>query len=793
MARTGADSNKARGDEFRDRIRDICIAAGYDPIAELKVNGKDVDLAFVIQGVPEPTRVAIEAKNYEGNLGKKTIDEIVGSYTNAVHRREIDQVWVIASLDFTAEARDTLRRNQNFFAVPYSEFIRRLINFQKYVEYLNIQIDNDGIREYYVPQRFVGGSDALGTLAEWHSSAQTQPIAILSTYGMGKSSLAKMFAFQLIERYKRDELARIPILIRLGDLAHQHQIDGLLGSLFSNRVNINNFSFPLFQKLNELGHLTLIFDGLDEMRHAMSWDDFRYNFDQLSTLIKPRTKCILLGRPNTFQNKKEYQQIVEGIMFVGDQEISAAGAASFATYDLSPFNHEEVVVFLKGYVTWSLRRQGGAIDQLFVSSRISDVIALDLEELIARPVHTRMIADIATDPKVTIGKLSRFGLYETFIDSVLRRDFERHAGTGITPAQRRLFLRRLAWHLWTVDGKDTFRRSDVGRPLYADLCGDLDENGVARELISGSLIETKIGEVFYFGHRSFYEFLIAEQLAFSPRETLPVLDKRYVSEEVIAFTSENSDITKLAALWEASFSVRFVNVQFFRLMQALYNRLVAKGEIQIDRILTPWHWVLSSVRRSRINPGRFRLYPPSQPNAEYGVNLLANIELTIILFIQGIECLHDTLKTEARRDFLRYIVANTPFQTFLKQSSGSRSPIVSVRREYGLPALITASALSFRRGETGELEVAVDAGMLFSAIVEHSTNMSITSSYVFDLDETLSMKVSDLGPQSDPNLRDLRRLVAQASGPLRFVLADEARGTHRRPLSPPRAPPSVTF
>src|SRR5262245_55418472 len=111
---------------------------------------------------------------------------------------------------------------------------------------------------------------------------------------MGKSSLAKLLTYRFIEQSIKTAARRFPILIPLGALASQQQIEGLLGTIFTSVVTTSGYNFPLFQKMNALGHFVILLDGLDEMRHAMTWDDFRYNFDQISKIIFPSTRAILL-------------------------------------------------------------------------------------------------------------------------------------------------------------------------------------------------------------------------------------------------------------------------------------------------------------------------------------------------------------------------------------------------------------------------------------------------------------------------------------------------------------------
>jgi len=770
-------SNKKKGDGFRDRIRDLCIAAGYDPITELKVNGKDVDLAFTINRAPHPVTVAIEAKHYNENLPKRVADEIVGSYKNAIERRDIDELWIVTSGDFSPDARDTLTRNSGFYAVPYKSFIKNLINFPRYIEFLNLQITEEGISDYYINQLLENGREALSFINEWHETPDSTPLAVLSTYGMGKSSLAKMIALELIRKWKSDPLSRIPIFVKLADLSAQQQIDGLLGSMFTNKVQVHGYSFPLFQKLNQLGHLTIILDGLDEMRHAMTWSDFEYNFKQISQLIHPRTKCIMLGRPNTFQDKREYQSIIEGATFVGEHSVKKAGSIEFTPLRLQPFDDRQTHRFFVTYMNWALR-DTNSVTQEDIKLRSSEIEALELSELFSRPVHARMMADIASDMSIPLRKFNRHELYDSFITTILKRDYERHSGTGITPDQRRSFLRKLAWHTWLSGAIDSFRRNHVDPSWYRPLIDDADPEGILRELLSGSLIETKLGEVFYFSHRSFQEFLIAEHILEHPEIILDLVHQA-ISEETIEFLSETTDVPKLQRLLDVIASANKYSFTIFDVAAAIYTRLVTRGHLSVDKLDTEWNSALASMRKIKVDP------PKSIDDCckifySKKLNYHARADLGTLLASQV--CFSNPCGPDENIDdvlsgaFVKYCLEQAPLSNYLRQLSGANSGVVNVKDTDGLAARVLAEALKIKRDASSELIIEVDWRAVFNVLIRSQRSVEVNS--IYSIHEDIAKKtfrIDEMGAQSDPTLRTLRQMYASSAGRLRFVISSGFR------------------
>ena len=315
--------------------------------------------------------------------------------------------------------------------------------------------------DYYVPQHFLLKGNAIDAVYKWVNRHDAKPLAVLSTYGMGKTSLAQRLAYSFAENVLRDPTARIPIYIPLGQLSSQQRIDGLLGSLFTSAVTVRGYSFPLFQKMNALGHFILLLDGLDEMRHAMTWDDFQYNFDQISEIIPRKSKAILFGRPNIFKDQKEYDQIIGGRSLIGRSAVTTAVRSGFEAVDIKPFATVETATYLKRYMRYLLLTKEQLKNESQIERRVEEIKALQLGSLLSRPVHAKMLAELASDFRFRLAKITRYQLYQQFISYVLKRDFSRGGGKGLTPAKRRRYLRQLAWHFWFETEKSAFKFGDA--------------------------------------------------------------------------------------------------------------------------------------------------------------------------------------------------------------------------------------------------------------------------------------------------------------------------------------------
>lgn len=80
-------------------------------------------------------------------------------------------------------------------------------------------------------------------------------------------------------------------------------------------------------------------------------------------------------------------------------------------------------------------------------------------------------------------------------------------------------MRAIAFWLWAQKGGSTdFHSGDLPDGLLSALPGDeaADLDAQKREYLTGSFLEKKSGDVFYFGHRSFAEYLVAERMVLNP-------------------------------------------------------------------------------------------------------------------------------------------------------------------------------------------------------------------------------------------------------------------------------------
>ncbi|MFT5537854.1 NACHT domain-containing protein [Parasphingorhabdus sp.] len=536
MVKTNSKSKPViPGDELRDHAAELLQASYGRILTEFRADGKKADIYFEQNSFGKKTRNYVEAKDYTRNLTRKEVVAIWTDYSGIVEKNKpaililVTRNGLSADAQAFVESEQALMRHQTILEVENST-----LGLSEYNGALEEEFDQGGLSKYYIEanaykvsydegrSRFVSKErvNLYKSIREWvDSTTDSNPIAILGGYGAGKSSFAQRLVSEQAGLAAEDPAARKPILIKLGSLTRFSSIEGLLGGMFTSEFPLPSFNFRSFMTLNRRGRLLVILDGFDEMKHAMSWSEFRNQIKDLSRFVSGNSKVLLLGRPTAFLSFEEHIHVLRGVKRVGNGWRKELDWPEFQEFELASFDEDEREAFVRAYLGMRLNAQSTSEQQR--SDRILEaltIIRLD-DELFSKPVHLKILCDLACDLDVDLSSFaqnpSRWDLYEIFFDDLLERELEKDARVEISGNIRKTFLRELAFWLW-IDkaGQVAFSASEIPQMILDEL-GVTDQDvseKILREMLVGAFLEKKAGDIFYFGHRSFAEFLVARRL-----------------------------------------------------------------------------------------------------------------------------------------------------------------------------------------------------------------------------------------------------------------------------------------
>lgn len=536
------------GDQLRDYVVGLLEADGHLVVREPRANTKKVDIILRLDDEYVPRIVAIECKNVGHSLSQKELSTIYADHLSLIESKRITEVWVISRLDLSPEARNWADNRANLFAFSIAEFEDRSHGFRKYVRQVVELFTENDLDRYYIQQSLKSGELLRDRIFQWIDGNDTRPIALLGGYGMGKTSFCRYLVSELGRRYLTDAMNRVPIYIRLSDIAKQQELDGLIAKTLAQRYRIKDYHFEKFTRLNEKGKFVLIFDGFDEMKHALSWAEFKFNFSQINSTIKGQAKVIVAGRPNAFLSDDEHNWVLRGVRMSGERVTKLPDWPAYDELEISSFSEEDAINLLRRYLENHLTKTKGetlqASDIEWIDQRIAEFKRLKRRDEMFRPVHTKIFSDIAADPSIQLRDFSVFELYQLATSRISERESTKVERSAIDSDLRQRVIEETAWWLWDKhEGRVlAFKPFEIPSSLVRQAFGpqaDLSDEAMYREIFSGSFIERKFGENFFFAHRSFLEFFVAKKMGRSREQTFSLgLINQNINPEILTFMAE---------------------------------------------------------------------------------------------------------------------------------------------------------------------------------------------------------------------------------------------------------------
>jgi len=248
------------------------------------------------------------------------------------------------------------------------------------------------------------------------------------------------------------------------------------------------------------------------MKHLLTWPEFKFNLAQFGRLVGENAKVMLLGRPTAFENDEEQEEVLHGKIPGRLSKSREQVGADYFEVELAPLETPQIRQFLERYLSYveSINGRPFDIDRIW-----QQVQSPELRDICQRPVQLRMLADILPDYSGDIEDLSVETLYDTFVNQliteVMLREENKPHRLAFSREQRRDFLRRLAFWMWEQRGTGILTADQLPDELVAPYAAGRDIAVTRRDLVTASPLDRRYGERIRFAHRSFQEFLVAEE------------------------------------------------------------------------------------------------------------------------------------------------------------------------------------------------------------------------------------------------------------------------------------------
>lgn len=575
---------------------------------ESLICGKKIDLIFEFSFQFNRKEIAaIECKNYNKPLSREQCVQITSDYRSIVEDNSIDCLFLVTSNGITASSRH-LFDNKKYFHFSIYELTQLVMRLDELILNMELQFGNDGLEEEYIEpliqkvesgllrdfvscqKRGIFNKRTLSSVAKKYQHIEFKKnqtnvicnyfpdislkikdvinwwiedekvkyhIAVIGTYGIGKSSFARSIVYQQALRCKKDPSRRIPLLINLKEFSLSTSIDRLITSELSINHNVTNPSFAKFISLSKMGRFLLVLDGIDEMKSKSSSFELKMCFFELSKLYTENSKVILLGRPTIFSSEQELTNFLSGMLetdFVMEHQVIEPSLWSF----------ERTKELIKKRISRLDRQRYDSTLLKNVLTKIEHHKDKHFLELLQRPIHVKILLQIAkyVDDIDTIK--GRGELYYKFVKLCLEREVARDSNcreVTLSVIDRYNFSKALA-HRMMKNGNSSIKFSDIPLELVIQYVRspkdqflenehiNIDKlEALKRDLILGSFLERVEFDSLIFSHKSYCEFLTAENiidhLVEGRLEDLTALE---FTEEVCEFVRDRIDLEKLSSI-----------------------------------------------------------------------------------------------------------------------------------------------------------------------------------------------------------------------------------------------------
>ncbi|MEQ8997984.1 MAG: NACHT domain-containing protein [Coleofasciculus sp. B1-GNL1-01] len=462
----------------------------------------------------------ILVRGIEGEAGIRDVTAL----RESVDTQRTDEGWLVTQRRISRAARDAVetRENRDLFCYTFDELLDEYADFRDYLDWLETEVKWRGIDQKYVPlacskaeidpmtQRQIAVSryderDGWidGYIDLWLDDPTKEHISILGEFGTGKTWFAFHYAWIALQRYQEAKKRgvsrpRLPLVITLRDYAKAVDVENVLAGFFFSQHNIR-LNSKVFDQLNRMGKLLLIFDGFDEMAAKVDRQQMINNFWELAKVVVPGSKVILTCRTEHFPEAKEGRALLNAELQASTANLTGE-TPQFEVLELEKFEDDQIRQVL------SFQAQPATVEKVMENPQLLD--------LARRPVMTDLILEAL--PDIEAGKpvdMSRIYLYA--VKRKMERDIKAER-TFTSLADKLYFLCELAWEMLSTDQMSLNYRQfpDRIRRLFGSVVREeKDLDHWHYDMMGQSMLVRNADGDYTPAHRSLLEFFVAYKFA----------------------------------------------------------------------------------------------------------------------------------------------------------------------------------------------------------------------------------------------------------------------------------------
>jgi WD40 repeat protein len=481
--------------------------------------GNYVEWVILVTMRSRVDRVLIRAIIHEAGLGD------LDGLRRSVADLRVDEGWLVTSLWVSPAVKQVLNKSQEgLTCLTFDELIDQDANFAPYLAWLEAEIRRRELEKYYVPLgctkgEFDGSTKTLRGVSSypvseggidlyidrWLENPMNEHVSILGEFGTGKTWFVLHYAGRCLRAYleaKRKGLPRprLPLVIPLRDYAKALNVENVLAGFFYTQHNIR-LNSAVFDRLNQMGKLLLIFDGFDEMADKVDHQKMIDNFWELAKVVTTNAKVILTCRTEHFPTAQVGRDTLRGELLASTARLTGV-PPQFETLELMKFDDVQIRDVL-----------GRRTNELTVEKVMGNGQVLDL---LRRAVMAEFV--LAALPEIEARKPKEIDLARVYLYAV-RRQMEENITTGRTftsLADKLYFLCELSWEMLSTDRMSLNYREfpeHLRRLFGSEVESQKDLDHWHYDMMGQTMLVRNDDGDYSPAHRSLLEFFVAYKFA----------------------------------------------------------------------------------------------------------------------------------------------------------------------------------------------------------------------------------------------------------------------------------------
>ena len=473
--------------------------------------------------------------------------------------QKLDEILLVATLRISPAAKTLWEEDDRFRCLTFDELLDDEADFSTYLDWLEGEIQKRDIADRYVPlacskeevdhqlvalgerSRYGEAEGWIdGCVDRWLEDSSKEHVSVLGEFGTGKTWFTLHYAWKALQKY-RDAKAkgvarpRLPLIIPLRDYAKAAKVDNIIAGFFFTEHNIR-LTAEVFDQLNQMGKLLLIFDGFDEMAARVDRQQMIEQFWELAKLVKPGAKVILTCRTEHFPQALEGRRFFNSEIQASIDRLQALPKTQFEVLELEKFSDDQIRQVL------SFQASDATIETVMGNPQLLD--------LARRPVMVELV--IEAMPEIESGKpidLARVYLYA--VQRKMARDIQ-SGRTFTSMADKLYFLCELSWEMVRSDRMSLNYRDfpDRLQKFFGPVVEESKMLDYWQQDMRAQTMLIRNSEGDYTpAHRSLLEFFVAYRLV----AMLGVMDADFMTVAVRSGTQLDSSVAAKVYEWKDYF------------------------------------------------------------------------------------------------------------------------------------------------------------------------------------------------------------------------------------------------